>query len=86
MVNPAVRLAIEVLAVACFISAIFLLFFQGIFKRFNEFSKIWISTRKFTKELDVMRDVDAPLLKGGRVLGLLALALSVFLAFLLLRR
>lgn len=86
MANSTVGLVLEVLSVACFTSSIFLLFFPGIFKRVNEISKIWISTRKFTKELDVMRDVDAPLIKGCRLLGLFALALSAFLMYLLLRR
>lgn len=70
------------LAVTYIIIALFFFIWPQILKRINILSKIWISTRKLTKPLDMMRDVDEQIFKISRVIGALSLILALIFIYL----
>ena len=61
--------------------ALFFLLWSDLLRRLNESLKKWISTRKLTEPLEIMRDIDEQIFKMRKIIGSLSLILAAFYVY-----
>lgn len=76
---------VGLLAIVCVITALLLLICPDWFKRINNYLKIWISTRKFMKPLEVPKYVDDQIFAKHNILGILLLVITAIFACMYIR-
>ncbi|MEW6100716.1 MAG: hypothetical protein AB1481_00260 [Candidatus Omnitrophota bacterium] len=72
---------IGLLSIIYIVVGLFFLLWPALLKRINDYTKVWISSRKLTRPLDMMRDIDEKILQMGKVIGVLSLLLGLVFIF-----
>jgi len=72
--------SLGVLIVTGFLGSLGLLFFPKQLRRLNDYLNKWVSTRNLLRALETVRNVDDGILKRSKIIAIVLLAVTLFLA------